>query len=243
MLPAAAKSMSQENGTKPIYALVTGANRGIGRETALQLAARGIHVVVSGRDLGACETLVAEITGRGEHASVLALDLLDPQAISHVLARLEHPIDVLINNAGIFPDPGVSVFAAQPDAVREAMQLHAHAPLQLAQALVPDMQVRGYGRVVNLTSGYASLSKMGGELTAYRTSKAALNGLTRILAAEVSGDVKVNAVDPGWVSTDMGGASAPRTAKEAGADVVWAATLPSDGPNGQLLRYQEIVDF
>lgn len=235
--------MSQTSSTKPVYALVTGANRGIGRATARQLAAHGMHVVVSGRDLDACETLAAEITGRGEYASTLALDLLDPQAISLALASLEHPIGVLINNAGIFPDPGISVFATQADAVREAMQLHLHAPLQLAQALIPDMQARGYGRVVNLTSGYASLSKMGGELTAYRTSKAALNGLTRILAAEVSGNVKINAVDPGWVSTDMGGETAPRTPKEAGADVVWAATLPSDGPNGQLLRYQGVVDF
>ncbi len=224
-------------------ALVTGANRGIGSETALLLGARGVRVLIAGRNVDACEQVVTEIKAAGGDAAALQLDLAQPDSIRHWLDGLTENVDILINNAGIFPDPGISVFDCDPDDLYRAMQVHLHGPLQLARSLVAGMQARGYGRVVNLTSGYATLNSMGGQLTAYRTSKAALNALTCILAAEVEGDVKINAVDPGWVRTDMGGDSAPRSAQEAAADVVWAATLESDGPNGKLLRYREVLDF
>ena len=224
-------------------ALVTGANRGIGRETALQLAAHGLHIISAGRNVEACEKVADEITAAGGKATTAVIDLMQPASVEQFLRGLNEPVDLLINNAGIFPDPSISVFDSNPEDVRGAMEVHLHAPLQLARALIPKMQTRGYGRVVNLSSGYASLNGMAGELTAYRTSKAALNALTCILAAEVSRDVKVNAVDPGWVRTDMGGNSAPRSVEEAAADVVWAATLESSGPNGKLLRYREIADW
>lgn len=224
-------------------ALVTGANRGIGRETALQLAQQGIEVIVSGRNARACEQLAGQIQAAGGAADSRALDLAQPESIAGFLADLHGGIDILINNAGIFPGPDTTLFDADPQAVHDAMQLHLHAPLQLIRALVPGMQTRGYGRVVNLTSGYASLNGMGPKLTAYRTSKAALNALTCVLAAEVDGNIKINAVDPGWVRTDMGGEQAPRSPTEAAADVVWAATLDAAGANGKLFRYREIVEW
>lgn len=224
-------------------ALITGANRGIGRETSLQLAGQAVNVIVTGRDLRACRQVADQIQTAGGHAQAKLLDLSQPDSIAAFVNDLREDIDILINNAGVFPDPDTRVFDADPQAVRQAMQLHLHAPLQLIRALVPGMQARGYGRVVNMTSGYASLNGMGAKLAAYRTSKAALNALTCVLAAEVEGNLKINAIDPGWVRTDMGGEQAPRSAAEAGADVAWAATLPADGPNGRLLRYREIVDW
>lgn len=225
-----------------LRALITGGNRGIGRATALQLAQQGIHTIIGGRDHNACRKVADEIIAAGDQASWQALDLTSPETIDTCIEQCGD-IDILINNAGIFPDSGTSVFDTNLEAVRTAMQVHLHGPLQLTRALLAGMQARGYGRVVNLTSGYASLNGMQGELTAYRTSKAALNALTCILAAEVSGDVKINAVDPGWVRTDMGGGKATRSAAEAGADVVLAATFGRDGPNGKLLRYGEVVEW
>lgn len=225
-----------------LRALITGANRGIGRETALQLAQQGVHVIVAGRDATGCAQVVEQIWENSGQASSQTLDLTQADSIDACLKQCGD-IDILINNAGIFPDPGVSLFDVELAAVRTAMQIHLHGPLQLSRSLVAGMQARGYGRVVNLTSGYASLPGMQDELTAYRTSKAALNALTCILAAEVSGDIKVNGVDPGWVRTDMGGEQAPRSAADAAADVVSAATLAPDGVSGKLFRYREVVDW
>lgn len=232
--------MNTQSGAQPT-ALVTGANRGIGRKTALRLAAQGVFVIVAGRDAPACAQVVAQIHAQGGTACTHPLDLAKPESIKEFLHKLEFPIGILVNNAGIFPDPDTSVFDVAPSSVRDAMEVHLHGPLMLSQSLVADMQTRGFGRVVNLSSGYASLPGMGANLTAYRCSKAALNALTCVLAAEVQGDIKVNAVDPGWVRTDMGGEKAPRSAAEAAADVVWAATLNRSGPHGKLLRYREVV--
>ncbi|MES1942661.1 short-chain dehydrogenase [Salinisphaera sp. PC39] len=223
-------------------ALVTGANRGIGHETARRLADLGFRVLVAGRDADACRDTAAALREAGGDAEALTLDVTDPAA-GETLAGLA--VDVLVNNAGIFPDYGVSVFDVAETTVRDAFEINFHGPLRIARALVPGMIERGHGRVVNLTSGYATLDGMGGTLTAYRTSKAALNALTCILAAECEsrGDVKVNAVDPGWVRTNMGGPQAPRSPAEAAADVVHAATLPADGPTGRLLKRGEPVSW
>lgn len=224
----------------PRTALITGANRGIGHETALQLAEGGLHVIVAGRDPGGCTEVAEAIRAGGGSAKALTLDVTDPAA-GKALAGLA--VDVLVNNAGVFPDYGVSVFDVEEATVRAAFEVNFHGPLRISRALVPGMIERGYGRVVSLTSGYASLEGMTGTLAAYRTSKAALNALTCILAAEAEGDVKVNAVDPGWVRTDMGGPQAPRAPAEAAADVVLAATLPADGPTGRLLKRGQPVPW
>ena len=95
------------------------------------------------------------------------------------------------------------------------------------------MQARGYGRIVNVSSGLGQISGMGGSWPGYRMSKAALNALTRIVAAEVgSANIKVNAMSPGWVRTDMGGQGAPRSVAQGADTIVWLATLPDDGPSG-----------
>jgi NAD(P)-dependent dehydrogenase (short-subunit alcohol dehydrogenase family) len=110
------------------------------------------------------------------------------------------------------------------------------------QALIPLME--GHGRVVNVSSGMGQLSEMGEGFPAYRISKAGLNALTRIFARELYGTgVKVNAVCPGWVRTDMGGAGAPRSVEEGVATTVWLATLPDDGPSGGLFRDRKPIPW
>ena len=107
----------------------------------------------------------------------------------------------------------------------------------MSQAVLPIMRDQGYGRIINMSSGMGQLSEMGAEHPAYRMSKAALNALTRTLAAELGeGSIKVNSMCPGWVKTDMGGSDAPRTVEQGAETAVWLAMLPEDGPNGGFFR-------
>ncbi len=155
--------------------------------------------------------------------------------------------DVLVNNAGIFPDlqeTSTSIFHAQADTLRHAMETNVFGALRLSQALVPLMKIHHYGRIVNVSSGMGQLSEMNGGYPAYRLSKTALNALTRILADELKGtNILVNSVCPGWVKTDMGGADASRTPKEGADTIVWLATLPEGSTTGGFFRDRQPIDW
>jgi len=225
-------------------ALVTGATRGIGRETARQLAASGAHVVLTGRSYQACTAAADAIhNDNGGHVDALALDVTEASDIEALLARLP-AVDILVNNAGIFPDQGMAFDDVDEATIRAELDVHLFGAWRLCRAYLPGMLERGHGRIVNLTSGYGCTGMDAG-MPGYRLAKASVNALTQIVAAEVEGhgDIKINAVDPGWVRTDMGGDKAPRGVAEAAADVVWAATLPPDGPHGALLRYRESASW
>ena len=153
-------------------------------------------------------------------------------------------LDILVNNAGVFLDShgseevaSASVFTASLETLTTTLKTNLYGPLLLAQELVPLMKQQHYGRIVNLSSGMGQLSEMEGRSPAYRISKTALNALTRILAAETQGyNILVNSVCPGWVRTDMGGSQAEKTVEQGAAGIVWAATLPDDGPTGGFFR-------
>lgn len=153
-------------------------------------------------------------------------------------------VDILVNNAGVSLDGhgteeagGASVFNASLETLSATLKTNLYGPLLLAQELVPLMKQQHYGRIVNVSSGMGQLSDMEGKSPAYRISKTALNALTRILAAETRGfNILVNSVCPGWVRTDMGGPSAERTVEQGASGIVWAATLPDDGPSGGFFR-------
>lgn len=220
--------------------LITGATRGIGFETAQALAEGGHAVLLTGRHGDDAEAAAARIReATGGDVTPRTLDVADAGSCEHLVEALTAEsvqVDGLINNAGIFPDLGAGFFEVDEDTIRMELEIHFFGAWRLTRDLLPGMLERGFGRIVNLTSGYGC-SNMDGGMTAYRVAKAAANALTRIAAAEAQGDVLVNAVDPGWVSTDMGGDQAPRTPAEAAADVVHALELPAGGPNGvRLLR-------
>jgi NAD(P)-dependent dehydrogenase (short-subunit alcohol dehydrogenase family) len=225
-------------------ALVTGANRGIGFAVATGLAAGGLRVVLGCRSLKEGAAAAAALQGKGSEARALPLDVADPASIDAAVAALARDridVDVLVNNAGIYAT-GDS-FSVPMAAVRESMEVHFFGPLALCRTLVPGMLERGYGRVVNVSSGYGAFSRGLGPDTAYAISKAALNALTLKLGGEVRGDVKVNAGCPGWVRTRVGGEAATSSVEEGADTIVWLATLPASGPNGGFFRHRRLVPW
>jgi NAD(P)-dependent dehydrogenase (short-subunit alcohol dehydrogenase family) len=227
-------------------ALVTGGNRGIGLEACRQLAAAGLEVVLTARDAVKGVDAVDTLQHEGLAVVFERLDVGDPGSVRACAERLEdagRSVDVLVNNAAVNAPDGV--FALAEDTLRGVMDVNLYGPLRTCQAFVPAMVRRGYGRVVNVSSGSGSISAGIPGPAAYSISKAALNALTRVVAAALGarGDVKVNAMCPGWVRTDMGGSHAPRGVEEAVDTLVWLATLPVDGPTNGFFRDRRPIDW
>lgn len=220
-------------------ALVTGANRGIGLEVCRQLAQQGYTVILGARDLHKGEQAAASLIERGLSIVAHALDVTDPASIDALATDLEQRygrLDVLVNNAAILYDTWQRAASADLAVVHEALETNTFGPWRMCQAFLPLLRRSGHARIVNVSSEAGSLASMGAGTPAYNLSKAALNALTRMLAAELrSSDILVNAVCPGWVATDMGG-SGGRPVSEGAASVVWAATLPDNGPSGGFFR-------
>jgi NAD(P)-dependent dehydrogenase (short-subunit alcohol dehydrogenase family) len=225
-------------------ALVSGGNRGIGLEVCRQLAERGITVVMGSRDAEQGREAAA---GLPDGVVVHQLDVADPESVERLASSVQEEfgrIDVLVNNAAISNDEGQSGVEADLGRVKEALEANLFGAWRLCEVAIPMMRRNGYGRIVNVSTGLASLEDMGGGSPGYRVSKTALNVLTRILASELRGSgILVNAVNPGWVQTDMGGSGATRTVEEGAEALVWAATLPNNGPNGGFFRDREPVTW
>ena len=200
------------NGTNPII-VVTGGNRGIGYEICRQLAGRGVQVVLTARKSEAGERAVKKLAVQNVSARFHPLNVTEPESVAGLRDFLERTfghLDALINNAGIITDEEASGLEVKLSTVRATLETNTLAPLHLAQTLAPLLKRGRAARIVNMSSGMGALSDMEGGYAAYRISKAALNAVTGILAAELRGAVAVNSMCPGWVKTDMGGANAER---------------------------------
>ena len=191
------------------------------------------------------EAAAAQLRGEDLDVRFQRLDVTEAAAVDALSAFLQAEfgrLDILVNNAGVFSDPydpadpaPASIFNADLDTIRRALETNTFGALRVAQALIPLMD--GRGTVVNVSSGMGQLSDMNGCCPGYRLSKTALNAVTRILADELKHTaIRVNSVCPGWVKTDMGGAGAERSVQEGAAGIVWAACLPDDGPSGGFFR-------
>ncbi|MFD2110820.1 SDR family oxidoreductase [Thiorhodococcus fuscus] len=231
-------------------ALVTGAYRGLGLETCRQLAQSGYQVILTARRESEGRAAADALAGQGLEVIFHPLDITDGASVEALTTFVRERfgrLDVLVNNAGVFPDPrpgskGASVFEADLDLVRQALEANTLGALRLCQALIPLME--GRGRVVNVSSGMAQLSEMNGSCAGYRLSKTALNAVTCMFADELQGTgVKINSVCPGWVRTDMGGVEAPLGVEEGARGIVWAATLPEDGPSGGFFRHGKPISW
>ena len=238
-------------------AVVTGSNRGLGLGAARGLAGRGYRVVVSDLAAGISDEAAASFAALGQDALYHRLDVGDDASVADFAGWLAKDVgraDVLVNNAGIQGDPGIienpddlaaaSVLRADPDVALKTYNINTLGGLRMCQALIPAMREAGYGRVVNVSSGVAQLADMWGGYACYRMSKTAVNALTRILAYELKATgVLVNACDPGWTRTAMGGDIAERSIDEGADVIVWLAMLADDGPSGGYFRDRKPLEW
>jgi NAD(P)-dependent dehydrogenase (short-subunit alcohol dehydrogenase family) len=224
-------------------ALVTGGNRGIGLEACRQLARAGMSVVLAARDPLRGQEAAQKLQDEGLDVISERLDVAESQSVKECARRLTEAgteVDVLVNNAGVYPTQGV--FSVSEETLETALEVNTLGAFRTCQAFVPKMVQRGYGRVVNVSSGGGSFGEGLGP-AAYAVSKAALNALTVKIAQAIRGDVKINAMCPGWVRTDMGGSGAPRSPEEAVDTLVWLAILAEDGPNGGFFRDRKPIPW
>jgi NAD(P)-dependent dehydrogenase (short-subunit alcohol dehydrogenase family) len=233
-------------------AIVTGANRGIGRGIAKQLALLGHRTILASRDELKGKSAVNELKEEVgvELAANLVYHQLDVTDIESITRLHDFVIDqygaadILVNNAAVLLDPLGRALQTPLDIYRATMATNAYGPLLMCQKFIPMMLKRNYGRVVNVSSGAGQIENMVNDMTAYRLSKLALNGLTLMLAHSVKDtNVLVNAGCPGWVRTEMGSPDAPRSIEEGAQGIVWLATLPDDGPHGGFFRDGQLIPW
>lgn len=236
--------------SKEPVALVTGAYRGLGLETCRRLAQADYRVILTARREAAGVEAAQNLRTTGLDVAFQPLDVTRADEVQRLAAHISQAygrLDVLVNNAGIFPDarPGTapsSALQAKAATLLTGFETNTLGPFMLCQAMIPLMQ--GVGRIVNVSSGMGQLSEMNGCCPAYRLSKTALNAITRIFADELqSTGIKINSVCPGWVRTEMGGQEASLSIAEGVEGIFWAATLPNDGPSGGFFRHGKPIEW
>jgi NAD(P)-dependent dehydrogenase (short-subunit alcohol dehydrogenase family) len=209
-------------------ALVTGATRGIGFEIGRQLAWRGWHVVLGAREVPDGQKAVEMLGHAASQASFLLLDVRDSASIheaARAFSRMTDRLNVLINNAGIYPDEGVDILTISRDQLTATFQTNTFGPVIVTQAFLPFLRQARRARVINVASGYGQLAGLSPEAPSYCLSKLALHGVTVMFAEALKTDgIAVNAMCPGWVRTAMGGPTAPRSVEEGADTAVWLAT-------------------
>lgn len=218
-------------------AVITGAYRGLGFATAEALAKKGYKVFLTARNIEAGKKAAQTLNAKGLNVEFRELDITSEKSIQSFCEKMPQ-VDVLINNAGIFDDKrdGASVL--------KSFTTNTLGAYLLIENILPKMIKNKFGRIVNISSGMGALTDMNGAYPAYRISKTALNAVTALLADENKGkNILINSVCPGWVRTEMGGENADRSIEEGIAGIVWAATLPDDGPTGGFFRDGERIDW
>jgi len=237
-----------DEGRAPAVALVTGAGHGIGREVARQLAGRGMTVMLTARGPEKGEAAAREPSQEGQEVRSAALDVTDEESVKKLAGEVEGEfgrLDVLVNNAAAFVDWSETALTADLDAARAVLDTNLFGAWRVCLAFAPLVRRSEHGRIVNVSSGAGShgdpqfgLTTGRGSVASYGISKATINALTSKLAAELEGTgVLVNSVCPGLTATapgmeEMGARPVP----EGAASVVWAATLPDEGPTGGFFR-------
>lgn len=232
-------------------ALITGANRGIGLETARQLGKKDITVLVAARTLDKAKTAADTLTADGIDAHPIQLDVNSKEDISRTVTYIDTAygkLDILVNNAGIIQGEGFggdSTLEVKYDDLLATFTTNLFAVVNLTQRLLPLIRKSEAGRIVNLSSVLASLTMHADSKSpiynsrsfAYNASKAALNQFTIHLAASLADtNIKVNSVHPGWVKTDLGGVEAPMSVKVGAKTSVDMALLDDNGPTGKYMH-------
>jgi NAD(P)-dependent dehydrogenase (short-subunit alcohol dehydrogenase family) len=227
-------------------ALITGANKGIGREVARQLASIGFHVFVGARNADSGRAAADALTKNGTKATFLHLDVSDAESVnaaSREFAKIADHLDVLVNNAGILFNGDSAILTIDEELIRGTLETNTLGPLRVTRAFAPLLAKSSGPRVINVSSGGGQLTDgADGWAPAYCISKTALNGVTSQLAAALP-NFAVNSVCPGWVRTDMGGAGATRSVQEGADTIVWLATDAPQTLTGKFLRDRKPIPW
>ncbi|KQV30338.1 serralysin [Rhizobium sp. Root1203] len=225
-------------------ALITGANKSIGYETARQLGRAGYGIWLGSRDNARGEAAARSLSDEGIEVKSISIDVTDEASVRQAAARVEAEdgkLDVLVNNAGI---PGREMTAPSQQSVEDIRRIYetnVFGPVRVTQAFLPLLRTAANAKIVMVSSGLGSLGWLsdpanqfyGVNFLGYNSSKSALNAVTVALAKELAGSgVKVNAADPGYTATDFNGHSGYRTVEQAASGIVWLAMLDEKGPTG-----------
>ncbi len=233
--------MSQQRSEK--VALITGANKGIGFETARQLGEQGITVLVGSRNQHQGEQAASALQAKGVKARALVIDVTDQHTIETAVEevnRMFGKLDVLVNNAGVALER-VPPSESQIENIRKTFETNFFGAFAVTKAFLPLIQKAVAGRIVNVSSGLGSLTSLSDPASefyaynnlSYSSSKAALNAMTVTLAKELrTTSVKVNSADPGYTATDLNNFRGTQTPEQAAAVIVRLATLPPEGATG-----------
>lgn len=220
------------------WAFITGASRGIGSLSALFLAKEGCNLILHSRSLSHTEALLAQVRAMGVEAHAVAAELSDPDEVNSMLRQIDAlgcPVDIVLNNAGWQLPPKADYFNTPVFDFTQSFQINTIAPAMICYHFLPKMIERGFGRIVNTTSGIALEPEQAG----YSASKAALDKLTIDLGSKLEGtDVMLSLADPGWCRTELGGVQAPNTPESALPGVLLGIYL-DDQKSGRLFRAQE----
>jgi NAD(P)-dependent dehydrogenase (short-subunit alcohol dehydrogenase family) len=238
--------MARKNQAQPV-ALITGANKGIGFEVTRQLAGRGWRVVIGARNARAGQEAAASISNDKGSAAFLEIDVANSQSIARAAAefgkQFDH-LDVLINNAGIYPDQGLSILTISRRQLTDTFQTNTFGPIEVTQAFLPYLRKAKAARVINMSTGYGQIEGLSATVPSYCLSKLALNGATIMLNEALKGDgIAVNTMSPGWVRTDMGGANAPRSVEEGADTAVWLAAEASQKLTGKFFQDRKEIPW
>ena len=216
--------------------LITGGNRGIGLEIARQLGALGWKVYIGSRNLASGQEAAMKLEGE---IIPVELDVTNTDSIRSCFNKIPE-LDVLINNAGLFGEK--SLRDPDMEEIRQILDTNLIGAIEVTKYFMIRLKKSSDARIINVSSGMGSWSDLHSSYAAYRLSKVSLNAFTVMLASELEGKAKVNAMCPGWVRTDMGGSNAPRSVQEGADTAVWLATEESI-PNGKFVRDRKIINW
>jgi NAD(P)-dependent dehydrogenase (short-subunit alcohol dehydrogenase family) len=227
------------------FALVTGGNKGIGFAICQGLLKEEFEVILAARSLDKAKEAIDKLQSAQIHP--LVLDVADDRSIAQAVVEVQRDfshIDVLINNAGIYPDEGVNILTIDRDLLDRTMNTNTFGPIRTAQAFLPLLEKASAARIINVSSGYGALDGLSANVPSYCLSKLALNGATIMLAEALRAkSIAVYAMCPGWVRTDMGGASAPRTPEQGADTAIWLATEASPNLSGKFFRDRREISY
>ena len=227
--------------------LISGANRGIGFEAAQQLSRRGWHIVIGARHEASGLQAAKNVEAEGGKATPLVLEVDNPESVRLAAKRfstIADKLDVLINNAGIYPDEGIDLLTISRERMAATFQTNTFGGLEVAQAFLPFLRRSANGRIVNISSGYGQLEGLSHQVPSYCLSKLALNGVTIMLAQALKSDaIAVNSMCPGWVRTEMGGPNATRSVEEGADTAVWLADEAPQNLSGKMFRDRQQIPW